>query len=463
MHPASEEAISVNSQNPELLEKIRQQFDSQPYPKTSIDISPKEDFNALFLHNFITPYYLRNQKLIDPTEVAILDVGCGSGYKTLILAEANPGATIIGIDLSEQSVLLARERLKFHGFPDAQFYRLPLDEISQLGMTFDYINCDEILYLMPDLTQALKTLKTALKPTGILRGNLHSLYQRHHFFRSQQLFHWMGLMDRNPEASEINIVLETLKALKDDVPLKRQTWSPQQAEERPEEYVLMNYLFQGDKGYTLEQLFEALRGATLEFICMVNQRDWDLMSLFQDPQALPEAWSSSLPQLSMEDRLQLFELISPVHRLLDFWCGHFGQTPQWEMPRFWQPSEWEQVRVHLHPQLSSAIAKSALVAAIQQQQSFDLSQYVTGAASMQSHVLLSPNLAAALLPLWDAPQMFPALVDRILTIRPCDPVTLVPTDPQQAAKDLRDSIINLELSLHVLLERHSVLQDAISI
>ncbi|BAU10391.1 methyltransferase type 11 [Leptolyngbya sp. NIES-3755] len=453
----------MNSQNPELLEKIRQQFDSQPYPKTPIEISPKEDFNGLFLHNFLTPHYLRNQKLVNPTEVAILDVGCGSGYKTLILAEANPGATIIGIDLSEQSVSLARERLKFHGFPEVQFYRLPLDEVAQLGMKFDYINCDEILYLMPDLTQALKILKTALKPTGILRGNLHSLYQRHNFFRSQQLFHWMGLMDGNPEATEISIVLDTMKALKDDVPLKRQTWSPQQAEERPEEYVLMNYLFQGDKGYTLEQLFEALRGASLEFICMVNQRDWDLMSLFQDPQALPEAWSSSLPQLSMEDRLQLFELISPVHRLLDFWCGHLGQTPQWEMPRFWQTSEWEHVRVHLHPQLKSAIAKSALIASIQQQQSFDLSQYLTGAAALGSHVLLSPNLASALLPLWDAPQMFSELVDRILTIRPCDPVTLEPTDPHQAAKDLRDSIVNLELSLHVLLERTSVLQNATSL
>lgn len=449
--------------NPELLEKIRQQFDSSPYPKTPVEISPKEDFNALFIHNYLTPYYLRNQALIDPKEVAILDVGCGSGYKTLILAEANPGATIIGIDLSDQSVSLARERLKFHGFPDVQFYRLPLDEVSQLGMKFDLINCDEILYLMPDLTQALRTLRTALKPTGILRGNLHSLYQRHHFFRSQQLFHWMGLLDGNPEANEIQIVLDTMKALKDDVPMKRQTWSPQQAEERPEEYVLMNYLFQGDKGYTLSQLFESLRGANLEFICMTNQRDWDLMSLFQDPQNLPEAWSSSLPELSMEDRLQLFELLAPVHRLLDFWCGQVGQTPQWEMPRYWQPIEWEQVRVHLHPQLKSAIAKSALITAIQQQQSFDLSQYLTGAASSQAHVFLSPNLAAALLPLWDEPQLFSALVDRILTVRPCDPVTLEPTDPQRAAQDLRDAVINLELSLHVLLERNSILQNAVTV
>lgn len=99
------------------------------------------------------------------------------------------------------------------------------------------------------------------------------------------------------------------------------------------------------------------------------------------------------------------------------------------------------------------MAKSALIEAIRQQRSFDLSQFLAGAASVQAHVFLSPYLAASLLPLWDEPQRFPALVDRILAIRPCDPVTLEPTDPQQASRDLRDALINLELSLHVLLER----------
>jgi 2-polyprenyl-3-methyl-5-hydroxy-6-metoxy-1,4-benzoquinol methylase len=442
----------VNPQNSDLLEKIRQQFDSSPYPRTPIETSPKQDAKALYGHNFITPFYLYNQKLINPQEVTILDVGCGAGYKTLVLAEANPGATLVGIDLSEKSVELARDRLRFHGFPDVQFYALSLTDVAQLGMKFDYINCDEVLYLMPDLVQTLKTLKTVLTPRGILRGNLHSLYQRQHFFRAQQLFGWMGLMQGNPEETEIAVVLDTMKALKDEVPLKVQTWNPQQAVERPQEYVLMNYLFQGDKGYTIPDLFAALRSANLDFICMVNQRDWDLMSLFQDPANLPMFWEMGLPQLTIEERLQLFELIAPVHRLLDFWCGQ-GQAEQWELPQTWQPSTWETVRVHIHPQLQTATVKADLMEAIGQQRSFDLGRHLSASAPAQAQVLLSPYLAACLLPLLDAPQRFPALVQRILTIRPCDPVTLTPTNPQQASQDLRDALIGLELSLHVLLER----------
>jgi 2-polyprenyl-3-methyl-5-hydroxy-6-metoxy-1,4-benzoquinol methylase len=442
---------SMDEQSAELLDKIRQQFDSQPYPNIPIEGSPKQDVNDLYVHNLITPFYLRNQQRVDTRQVAILDVGCGSGYKTLILAEANPGATIVGIDLSENSLELARQRLSFHGFTAAQFHRLPLDQITQLGLEFDYINCDEVLYLVPDLVQTLQALKSVLKPKGILRGNLHSLYQRQNYFRAQELFTLMGLMQGNPAEAEINTVLETMKALKDGVPLKRETWQPKGASEYPQQYVLMNFLFQGDQGYTIPDLFAALREADLEFICMVNQRHWDLRNVFQDPQNLPEFWQKVMPHLSMEERLQLFELIAPVHRLLDFWCGQMGQTASWQMPQTWQLSDWQTVQVQVHPQLCTASVKADLIEAIEQQRSFELSRYLSAPVTVP--VSLSAYLAACLLPLWDTPQLFPKLMQRALKVRSRDPVTLKPASPHQASQELREALISLEQHLYVLLIR----------
>jgi 2-polyprenyl-3-methyl-5-hydroxy-6-metoxy-1,4-benzoquinol methylase len=441
----------MEMQDADLLERIRQQFDSSPYPNMPLELSPKHDVNSLYIHNLITPFYLRNQKLIDPRNVTILDVGCGSGYTTLTLAEANPGATIVGIDLSEKSLELARERLHFYGFNNAQFQVLSLDQVTELGMEFDYINCDEVLYLMPDLVQALQALRSVLKPQGILRGNLHSLYQRQHYFRAQELFTLMGLMQGNPTEPEINLVLETLRSFNDGVPLKQQTWNPQQAAERPQEYVLMNFLFQGDQGYTIPDLFEALRQAELEFICMVNQRHWELKNVFQDPQNLPPFWQMALPQLSIEERLQLFELIAPVHRLLDFWCGRAHQTEAWQIPQSWQSNEWQTVRVQVHPQLQTASVKADLIEAIQQQRPFEISRHLSVATPIS--ISLSPYLAACLLPLWDSSQPFPALVQRALKVRSRDPITLKPANPHQSSQELRDALINLELYLYVLLIR----------
>jgi len=46
----------MNPQNSDLFEKIRQQFDSSPYPRTPIEKSPKQDANALYVHNAAVIY-----------------------------------------------------------------------------------------------------------------------------------------------------------------------------------------------------------------------------------------------------------------------------------------------------------------------------------------------------------------------------------------------------------------------
>ncbi|HEY9667170.1 MAG TPA: class I SAM-dependent methyltransferase, partial [Coleofasciculaceae cyanobacterium] len=326
----------MDEQAAELQEKIRQQFDFGPYPRVPIDRSPKDEIDTLYFHNIVTPYYLRNQKVINYENTLILDAGCGAGYKTLVLATANPGAKIIGIDLSEQSLELARKRFQYHGIKNAEFHQLSIYDLPSLGLTFDYINCDELLYLFPEPAVALMAMKSVLKPQGIIRSNLHSSLQRINHFRAQELFRMMGLMDGNPEDMEIDITIETMNALKDGVDLKVRTWSPQYEGEDKKELVLMNYLFQGDKGYTISDLFTALRAAQLEFISMVNWRQWNLMKLFKDPDNLPVFLAMSLPEISVEQRLRLFELLHPIHRLLDFWCGHPNQASDWIPVSEWQ-------------------------------------------------------------------------------------------------------------------------------
>lgn len=207
----------MDNQASELLEKIRQQFDFGPYPRIGIDRSPKDDVAALYFHNLVTPYYLKNKKITNPECQVILDAGCGTGYKSLVLAEANPGAKIIGIDISEQSLELARKRFKYHGVENGEFHLLSIYELTNLDLEFDYINCDELLYLFPDPAVVLKAMKSVLKPQGLIRSNLHSSLQRSNYFRAQEVFRMMGLMDSNPEDVEIDIALDILKSLKDFV------------------------------------------------------------------------------------------------------------------------------------------------------------------------------------------------------------------------------------------------------
>ncbi len=91
----------------------------------------------LYIHNLVTAYYLRNGRVINTEGKVILDAGCGTGYKSLVLAIANPGAKIVGIDLSEESVKLAEQRLHDHGVAKAEFYALKIEDLPSLGLEFD--------------------------------------------------------------------------------------------------------------------------------------------------------------------------------------------------------------------------------------------------------------------------------------------------------------------------------------
>ncbi|KOR36866.1 SAM-dependent methyltransferase [Planktothricoides sp. SR001] len=439
----------MENQNPESLEKIRQQFDTGPYPRTPLETSCKNNYNLLYYHNYATPFYLRNQKVIDTKDKIILDAGCGSGYKALALAEANPNAKIVGIDISPKSVELAKARLEYHGFNDAEFHVLSIEELPSLEMQFDYINCDEVLYLLPEPAIGLRAMKAVLKPAGIIRANLHSSLHRVYYYRSQEMFKMMGLMDDNPGEMEISIVRDMMQALKDNVQLKAITWKDNQ-QDKPE-FFLANYLLQEDKGYTITEMFSAIQTADLEFISMVNWRHWELMDLFEDGEDLPVFLAMSLPELSVEERLHLFELLHPIHRLLDFWCGHPNAASSFVPVNKWQEAEIRSARVHLHPQLRNPQLKDHLIACVTDQQSFEISRDVKGSA--MNPVMIGSHLAACLLPLWDEPQSVTALEERWLQIRPVDPITLTPISPQKAFEEIKELLTHLEVFLYVLLER----------
>ncbi len=210
----------MNDKTSEAHDKIRQQFDDVVYPNIPLEKSAKDSPASLYIHNLVTPYYIKNKKVINTEGKIILDAGCGSGYTSLVLAEANPGAKIIGIDLSPKSIERSQERFKHHGIANFEFHVLSIEDLPQLGLKFDYINCDEVLYLLPDPIAGLKVLKSVLKPEGIIRGNFHSSLQRVYYFRAQEMFKMMGLMDENPGEFEIETVKEIMDSLKDGVVLK---------------------------------------------------------------------------------------------------------------------------------------------------------------------------------------------------------------------------------------------------
>ncbi|MEO1520453.1 MAG: class I SAM-dependent methyltransferase [Cyanobacteria bacterium J06633_2] len=433
------------------VEKMRQQYEAFPYPEASIDIHPRDAFqnlNYFYIHSLVTPYYLRHQTPIDTAGKVILDAGCGSGFKALMLAAANPGAKIVGIDLSPESVRLARLRLQHHGIEDFEFHAMQLEDVQQLGLEFDYINCDEVLYLLPDPAAGLKALVSVLKPEGMIRTNLHSALQRHDIYRAQSLVKLMGLMDTSPSDIEVGILRETMNALQDFVDLKKKTWDNALIQNGTDAHVMVNYFLMGDRGFSTPAMFEMIHAAGAEFICMTNWRHWELRNLFKDATNLPTIWELALPDLTIEEQLHIFEVLHPIDRLLDFWCGKPVSVEPVRSIDSWSPQDWACATIQLHPVLKNDRIRSQLVQSIERKASFDFSQHIS--LPTLTPILVNSIEAGLLLPLWDEPQTIDKLIERYLRLHPVDLVTLDPLKHEQAFGVVSTLIQKLELYLYVL-------------
>ncbi len=438
----------MDRENLELIENIRQQFDNTPYPRIPLEQSPKDNSELLYLHNLVTAYYFRNRKVINTEGKVILDAGCGTGYKSLVLALANPGAKIVGIDLSEESVKLAEQRLQYHGVANAEFYALKIEDLPTLGLQFDYINADEVLYLLPDAIAGLQAMKSVIAPDGIIRTNLHCANGRAGVFRAQAVFKAMGLMDGSPGELEIEIVRETMEALRDEIGIKAAGWNADFAQD--EGWIMVNYLLMGDKGCTIPEVFAMLRSADLEFISMVAWRRWDLMDLFKDADDLPPFLAMSLPEASLEERLHLFDLLHPLHRLFDFWCGNPDRAQDFVPVAEWTEAQWREARVHLHPQLRTSQIREDLTNCIDSQTPFEISRYII--VPTLAPIAIDCTMAACLLPLWEGPQSVVSLVEQWLQIRSQMAANLEPVSEQTAFEQVKELLIGLEVFLYVLLE-----------
>lgn len=92
----------------------------------------------------------------------VVDLGCGPGNSTQLLAERFPGADLLGIDTSPDMLAAARIRLPQARFEQADAATLTLDRPA------DVIFANAVLQWIPDHAALLARLMTLLAPGGVL-------------------------------------------------------------------------------------------------------------------------------------------------------------------------------------------------------------------------------------------------------------------------------------------------------
>lgn len=101
----------------------------------------------------------------------LLDFGCGSGASTMVLARMFPQTEIVGVELEEKLISVARQRAKHYGYGNVDLQLSPNpDSLPPSIGVFDYVVLSAVYeHLLPNEREPiLLHLWNVLKPGGIL-------------------------------------------------------------------------------------------------------------------------------------------------------------------------------------------------------------------------------------------------------------------------------------------------------
>jgi len=122
---------------------------------------------------------LLHHDTIYPANSRVLEVGCGVGAQTVILAKNNPQTQILSLDISTAFVATAKARAEEAEYSNVSFLQGDLFSLPFEDETFDHIFVCFVLEHLSHPQKALEYLKRILKTGGsltVIEGDHGSAY-----------------------------------------------------------------------------------------------------------------------------------------------------------------------------------------------------------------------------------------------------------------------------------------------
>jgi ubiquinone/menaquinone biosynthesis C-methylase UbiE len=123
------------------------------------------------------------------TDGKVLDVGTGTGWLAIQFAEEIPGVEVIGLDLSDVALELARENARESGVSSRVSFEIgDAEDMPFENDMFDLAISSNTLHLVKNPVRMLDEIQRVLKPGGV-------------FLVSDLRRSWLGILSKHLRAS----------------------------------------------------------------------------------------------------------------------------------------------------------------------------------------------------------------------------------------------------------------------
>lgn len=103
-----------------------------------------------------------------PAGSRVLEAGCGVGAQTVTLATNSPGAAIVSVDISEDSVSQAEQKIRAAALTNVRFRQGDIFHLPFPARSFDHVFVCFVLEHLKEPLAALQKLRTYLRPGGTI-------------------------------------------------------------------------------------------------------------------------------------------------------------------------------------------------------------------------------------------------------------------------------------------------------
>jgi 2-polyprenyl-3-methyl-5-hydroxy-6-metoxy-1,4-benzoquinol methylase len=152
--------------NQELKERVRAFWQEHPCGTkfSDAEMGTREFFDRVEAHRYSKEWHIPIAADFSSTRgLKVLEIGCGLGTDGAQFAKA--GADYTGIDLTEASIELARQRFELSGLK-GEFRVADAEQLDFGDATFDVVYSHGVLHHTPDTGTAVREVHRVLKPGG---------------------------------------------------------------------------------------------------------------------------------------------------------------------------------------------------------------------------------------------------------------------------------------------------------
>jgi SAM-dependent methyltransferase len=259
-----------------------------------------------------------------PTErlrgnLEILVAGCGTSQAARY-ALREPDARIAAIDISETSLRHTRDLLRRHKLDNLELHRLPIENVQELGRSFDLVVCTGVLHHLPDPDQGLRALRSVLNPGGAMRLMVYAPYGRAGIYMMQA---YCRLLAISASAKELQALGATLDALPPDHPISGVLRRAKDF--RRPEAMADALLHPQDRAYAVPELYAWLDRCGMSFGRWIEQAPYlpQCGAVARSPHA---ARLASLPSRLQHAAVELFRGTMVSHSFIAYRDDRSGES-----------------------------------------------------------------------------------------------------------------------------------------